>query len=217
MKNLLLSFVLLFSASVFARDVSTRLTIVKGPFYVPVKNSQFDVLGPDFNSEGEAVLFLTPKTIDFQFPRTDLISLKAVQDKNAPDYYYVPGDKGPKARVGFDGDKLTWFFTSSDMWSVRIAHDAKENGVEAVSFARMSDEQILEFAERVILLTDAGGLGENAKVIRNANSITVEGDVMQMGENDDDPSDAGTVTFTFVDKKDGTRTIDMKASVTDRE
>jgi len=216
MKRLLLSFVFLFSASVFARDVNSQLTIVKGPFYVPVENSRFDVLGPDFKSQGEAVVYLTPKTIDFQFPRTDLISLRAVQDKNAPDYYYVPSNKGPKARVGFEGDKLSWFFTSSESWSVRIANYDEQHLVEALPFVKMSDDQIQEFVERVIGQTDAGMLEDGAEITRNADTVVVKGKVMQMGENDDDPVEVGTATFT-ISAKDGSHTIKMKASVTDRE
>lgn len=212
MKGIVLSLLVLVGSAALAREVHSELKIVKGPYNVPAVNGVFNVLGSDFKGEGIVALYMTETTIDLLFPRTDWLSLQAVADQNG--YFYSTGSEKIKVRVGFEGEKLSWFFSRGEGWSVTIAQPAQEAKVTAASFAQMDEEQLLSFAQKAFAATDAGAL-ESPTISRNGDVLTMKADIMQMGQNDDDPVKVGDATIVFTDV-DGARTIKATGTVTGR-
>lgn len=219
MKSTLLILCILASGTAFGREVNTELKIEKGPFYVPVKSDVFNPLGSDLHSEAVVPLYLTASTIDFGFPSMGLFSLKSNKEDGAQGSVYFFARKGsgenptPVVRVGFEDDKLTWFFSQGKGWSVKIVGNPQ---LEATPFSKMNDEQLLAFAKQELEKTDAGSLGDEAKITYEADGkVLINADVYQAGENDDDPVSVGKATITFEDK--GTeRLIKLHADVKDR-
>lgn len=212
MKAITLLLSVFMSASVFARDVRKETKIVYGPYIVPVVATAFNPIGPDFKEEGTATVYLTDATkIELQFPRMGWMSLKAVQDPKANNYYYTPGE--PKVRIGFEFGLLSWFFSQSKNWNVTIGDQARTDRVDVTPFAKMDDDQLIELAKAALENTDAGGM-DYGTVTRNNNLIVVEADVYQQGEDDDDPTQVGAAKITLDDTR-GARSILVEASVQD--
>lgn len=216
MKFALLTLLLL-SNSAFARYISYQVTITKGPYFVPVVNSVFNPLDSNFKSEGTAVVFMTDMKINVEFPRVPLFTLEAMQDQDGSNYFSSKSDQGPGVRVGFEGEKLSWFYSSNsnvwDNWDVRISEEAREQLVPPTSFTQMNDDQITEFAERIYEETENGSL-ENAKIQRNGSLIKLTADAMQLSEACEEP--VGKAVVTFHDNA-GAREIVVKARVKDCE
>jgi hypothetical protein len=217
MKNIAIACLMLMAGSVaLARDLDSQITITKGPFYVPVTNDVFNVLGPDFSSEGKILVYTTDASIDFLFPRMDFVSLPSVEDTNTPGYYYSHRVDGQaQVRVGFEDEKLAWFYSTggSIEWKITITKDAQNNLVAPTPFSKMTRDQLLELAQRLVDDSNVGLL-ENFKWSKSGKNTIVTADVLQGSENTDDFEVVGTATLTFVDKK-GARTIELKGSVID--
>lgn len=216
MKAITLLLAAFMSASVFAREVRSETKIVLGPYVVPVESSAFNPIGPDFKDQGEVVVYLTEQKIELQFPRMGWLSLKAVQDAKAPNYYYTPGElkNGPKVRIGFEhGDKLAWFFSQSNTWRVTIGDQARTDLVSVTPFKKMDDDQLIELAKAALEQTDAGGF-EDGVVFRKGDTVAVKGNVYQIGEDDDESTQVGTAVITL-DDSEGNRSIKVWASVKD--
>ena len=173
-------------------------------------------MGIDYKSQGEALVYLTPTTIDFQCWRTGLQSYKSVQDG---DYFYSRKKKVAGVRVGFEGDNLSYFFSVNtdaySEWWITLAEKAQKEPVAATPFSQMTRGRLLVFVKRVLENSSAGRLGD-FKIKRLDNVIIVSADVEQAGENEDEPEKAGTAVITFVDGKNS-RSIHLRASVEDRE
>ena len=165
-------------------------------------------ISADFKSEGEALVFLTNSSIYFEFPRTGLVAVESKQDGTS-NYYYSKNKDAPRVRVGFDEDKLKWFFSKGRNWLVRITTDAQTKQVEGTPFSKMSDEQIKHLAEEVLSDQDVGGLNRPS-VKRLANGDTeLRCTLTAMGE--DDPVAVGTAVLLF---KDGAnRSISIEAKI----
>jgi len=209
----LILFVLLSLGSfAYGETFSTEIIITKGPYYVPAKNSAFDVFNSDFQSEGEVLVYLTDSTISFMFPRTDLITLKSKKDADADYYSSVAKDLG--IRIGLEGNKVTWLFSQSSTydWHVTILDDAKDAGVAPTPFMQMEDEALLTYAAAVMDKSGAGGFGDDYTINRAGNVITMKASVTQwIDENSDGPAYVGDVTVTITDI-DGARSIKAEGS-----
>ncbi|MBI1861398.1 MAG: hypothetical protein HYR96_10820 [Deltaproteobacteria bacterium] len=208
-------FALVAGSLAFGKNINKTIVITKGPFYVPVTNSAYDVLGPDFHSEGEGLVFLTAKTISFEFPRLPLVTVDSVKDADA-DYYHMKKMGEVRVRVGFEEGRLSWFFSRGRNWDVKIAREAEKNGVESSGFSKLDDEKITRLAEIVVENADVGGLVETVISHPSAHEVLVTGTLAELTEDSDDPVAVGKATVRLVDGKDG-RSISLSASVKDRE
>lgn len=213
MKSMILALVFAFTGAAFARNISHEVVITKGPFFVPVTSEAFNPLGTDFKSEGTAVFYMTNMKFNTEFPRVNLFTQAATQDEKAPEYYFTKSNTGPKIRVGFEDEKLSWFFARSKDWTISISKKAGREHVAYTPFFKMTNDQIEEFAQRAFEETQSGML-DGIKVQRNGNLIVVTADVTQMGENDDDPTKVGEAVLSFHDERE-VRRIVIKAQVED--
>jgi hypothetical protein len=214
MKSLLFAAMLLGSPT-FAKSLHHEVNITSGPFYIPTTASAFNPLDSDFKSEGQVLVYMDGLNMTVEFPRISLFTTKTVADKptqQGENYFFTPGNKGIKMRVGIQAEKLTWFFARQNEWSVTIANQAKEVGVPATAFQQMSDEQLIQFAQNSYSELEEGSL-ENVKIVRSRDILAATGDIyMMLEEQSDDPVKVGAATLAFSDKP-GARKIEIQANI----
>lgn len=217
MKSVLLSLLVLVTSSAFAagskaREVIQQIQIVKGPYMVPVVNSRFNVLGADFKAEGKMLAYMTGDTIDFSFSRSGGYSVKAIQDKQHPNYFYGGKKKGDVGiRLGFESDKLSWLYTSSDMWDVTITDKAQEDLVAETPFSKLSENALFVFVNKMIEEAKIGSVGDYKISSKGAKTI-VTAEIHQFREDVEEGELVGKAIITF---DESTRTITLKASIED--